>query len=325
MAFPFLANNTTVLAKVETTYGVDSVPLAANAIFSELPSIALQVEALQRNFVKSNLSPIQAIIGRKSINLGLRTELKSELVAADGNVLVPMKIHPLLVASGLQATYTVETAPGANDGFVTYTPRSTNFESATLYVFPGGEVRHKMLGSFGNLSAEFIAGQFATMNVDLQGNYVEPTDTAAPSVTLPTDTPVQIASIGLTFGAIPSTDIVCRNFNFNLGNNISLRPDVNSPEGLKGFRISSRAPTASFRIEKQSVATWNIYNAISTNVAYAVTATIGTVAGQRITVAMPKFSITNIQEVEDSGFAAWQIEGTLAGLVGDDELSLKFF
>lgn len=327
MASPFLNRNSVILAKVESTYATDPTPVVAtDAVLGTAPQISLEAQVLERNVTVGTLSPTAHVVGKKIVNCSFGVEFKSESAALDGVSSNPIQLDDILRASGFAATYTVETSPpSSNDGFVTYAPISTSLESATLYIFPGKEMRHKITGAYCNWTIDITAGQYANMNVDFKGIYNEPTDTTASTPTYATDTPVQIESIALAFGAV--TGMVVRNLQIMLNNEIVERADVNSAEGFKGLRIAGRKPMVKFRMEKALAATWNIYNALDAGTSYSTTFTIGTTAGQKILVTIPKLVLSDIKESDDAGIVMLDVEGLCArnSSGGNDELTFKFF
>lgn len=325
MAAPYLVKKSVVLAKVETTYNTDPVPtVGSNAVEATLPIVSVDAALLERNFARGTLSPTAPVIGKTLVNVNFQCEVKSEAAILAGSSSAPINIDAILRASGFTPTYTAETSGGALDGYVTYAPNSAP-ESATFYVFPGKEVRHIVTGSYVNWSIDCQAGGYAAMTVDVKGNYTAPTDTTAGSLTLPSDVPQPIESISMAFGAV--TAQVIRGFTISLNNEISERADVNSANGFKGFRISARKPTLSFKIEKMAVATWNIYAALRAATSYSTTFTIGSAAGKKVLVTIPKLVLTSIKESEDVGIAMLDVEALCAanGGSGDDEITFKFF
>lgn len=327
MAAPFYTRKTAILVQNETTYGTAATATpSTDAVLTTEPSINLDAQLLERNYTRPSLSPTQPIIGRKLVNVGFQTELKSQDEVLDGVSSNPIEIDPILRMAGLDPTYTVETsAPSSNDGYVTYAPLSDDQESATMEIYVGSEVKHLITGCYASLLFEFIAGQYPMMTVDVRGKYNEPSDTSVSGAVYASDIPVQSESLSMVFGAVAST--VVRSFSLNMNNEIVERPDLNSTEGLKGLRISGRNPTVSFRVEKELVATWNIYAALDAGTTYATSFTHGSSDGQKILVTIPKLVLTNITEAEDAGIAVLDVEALCAANSGDgdDEFTLKFF
>lgn len=325
MAAPFLVKKSVVLCKVETTYNTDPTPtVGSNAIEATLPTLSVDVTLLERNIARGTLSQTAPVIGKTLVKGQFQCELKSEAQILDGGSGAPINIDPILRCAGFTPTYTAEGSLGANDGYVTYAPNSAP-ESATFYIFPGKEVRHKVTGAYCNWSIDCQAGGYAVMSVDFMGNYNEPTDTTAGSLTLPSDLPQPIESLSMAFGAV--TGQVIRGFTISLNNEMVERADVNSANGFKGFRISARKPTLSFKIEKMAVADWNIYAALRAGTSYNTTFTIGSAAGKKVLVTIPKLVLTGIKESEDAGIAMLDVEAMIAANSGggDDEITFKFF
>jgi len=323
MAAPLFTRKTVVLAKIEATYGTDASPTeAANAILTTVPTIDTDAQLLERNYTRPSLSPTAPVTGRKLVRIGFQTELKSQTNADAGSSASPIELDPILQMAGLIPDYNTGTD-------VTYSPISgqaaTPFKSASVYVYSGNEVLHKALGSFANLTMEFVAGQYPVLTVDIMGRYSQPYDSVSIVVDYAGDLPVMSESLSLVFGAV--TGLRIPNFTINLNNEIVERPDVNSAEGLKGLRISGRRPTVTFRIEKELMATFGVYAALDAGTTYAVSFTHGATGGQKITITIPKFRFTKVGESEDAGIAMLDVEGVCAANsdAGDDELTIKFF
>lgn len=328
MAAPLLTRKSLIVMEVESAYGTDATPQATTGgLLTTVPSMSIDSQVLDRIMITGTLSPTQPVMGRTLTNISFQTELKSQNEILDGVSSNPLELNPLLRMAGFKPTYTVETsAPGSNDGYVTYNlvDGVTNpFESVTLDFFSGNQVKHKIRGAYANLNMEFAAGNYPIINAEVKGLYDAPTDATSSTPGYATDIPRMSESLALAFGAV--TGLVIRSFSINLNNEIIERPDVNSAEGTKGLRISGRRPTASFVIEKELMATWNPYTAMKAGTTYALTFTHGSTAGQKILVTIPKFTLTGISESDDNGIAMWNIDGLCARTTADDELTLKFF
>lgn len=327
MAAPLLNRNSVVLVKVESNYGVDSTPVVGtDPILCTVPQLSMDAQVLDRTIAVGYLSPNAPVIGRKLMNCSLGVEFKSQAAALDGVNSNPIALDDLLRASGWSPTYTVETVPpSSNDGYVIYAPISDSIPSASVYVYTGKEVLHKMLGSYVDWTIDMAAGGYAMMNCSIKGLYSAPTDTTAGAVTTESDVPVPIESLSLAFGAV--TGQVVRNLSISANNEIVERADVNSADGFKGIRLVGRKPTIKFKMEKPLVATWSPYNVMDIGTQYNTTFTIGSTAGQKILVTAPKFTLTSVRESDDAGIVCLDIEGTCArsGSSGNDELTFKFF
>lgn len=323
MAAPLLNNNVTVLSKVEATYGTDPTPVVAtDAVLTSVPSVIPDGEQLERNLVSATLSPEPMIIGRKLQNASFQMELKSELALVDGATLP--ESDPTLQCLGLVSAFTAESGGGVGDGYITYTPTSTGHISSTYY-FYYQDVLYKVTGAFGDATFTLEAGMFPTIDVNLTGLYNVPTDSTPGSPTVVEDKSVQVESIALTINAV--ANLVCRSVSFSLGNNIVERRDVNSAEGLKGLRISSRVPTATVVIEEELMATFNPYTLWDGNTTFAMSFIQGSATGTLIAGTFGAAQIVGITPGEDAGIKTLELQMRLNKVLdaGDDELSLKFY
>lgn len=99
---PILTQRALVLAKVESTSGVDSVPTATtNAILVNNPQIGFTPNEIVRNFARPDFSPYPSILGRKLSTLSFELE-----IAGSGTAGVAPRWAPLLAACGMSLTAT---------------------------------------------------------------------------------------------------------------------------------------------------------------------------------------------------------------------------
>jgi hypothetical protein len=77
MTTPLLTRKAIVLAKLETTYNIDSIPSAAtDGILVEAPEFVADPTILERNFTRNDLSMLAHTVGRKLAKLSFTTELR---------------------------------------------------------------------------------------------------------------------------------------------------------------------------------------------------------------------------------------------------------
>lgn len=78
MPEPLLTRRAVVLAKIETTYNVDAVPVAAtNAILVENPDYKIDVSMLDRDFTRADLDMLPSTTGRKLASMTFTHEWRS--------------------------------------------------------------------------------------------------------------------------------------------------------------------------------------------------------------------------------------------------------
>lgn len=184
-----------ILAKVESTYGVDPLPILAldALLINGSANPEYNGNSLTRDFLKSNLSPNPTVQGRKLINFNFDVELKSAPNSKSGAAAAAPEYDALLRACSRQRILTAETTAGAGDGNIRYKPTSSNFESCTIYTYLDG-LLHIITGCYGSYSYNMNAGEFGVLSFAMQGNYNIPTDTAFPAQTVTQVSDLQVAT-----------------------------------------------------------------------------------------------------------------------------------
>lgn len=264
-----------LLAKVETTYGTDSVPTgAANAIAVMNPQYTTDVTLVERDqILRDSLSRLSAVVGRKLARLTFGVEMKGS-----GTAGTAPKHGALLRACGLSETI----AAGVS---VTYAPVNSSFEAVTIYWYDGSKL-HKLTGAFCTCRIVEEVGQFGRYEFTATGIWNIPTDASVPVMTLDNTKPQPVINLGLTLGAYSP---VAATLNIDLGIQIGERVDFNSADGLRGLQLTGRAVTGSIDPESVAEATHSFYGNFrnATEVALAGNL-IGTVAGNKVAITSPK-------------------------------------
>ena len=105
--------NSVILAKVETVYGVDIVPAAADVVLCSIPQHAVSGNKRERNYARASMSPLPYGLGYKKQTIQFSCELKGPndpLLPA-----TPTYLEPLLESC---ATLPVEGPRQTPSGFV---------------------------------------------------------------------------------------------------------------------------------------------------------------------------------------------------------------
>src|SRR5574341_592974 len=213
---PFLSTRGLILAKIETTYGTDAVPTpAANALLARNVSIRVDGNMLTRDFLRSNLSRLSAVVGRKLQELTFETEIKGS-----GTAGTAPKHGALHRACGMSETIVALTS-------VTYAPIDSALESITCYFYNDG-LLYKVTGAYVSKRVVERAGQFGIFQWRVLGLFNLPTDAAIPGGAAPdTTVPQMIQSLGATFGGYSP---IAESLELDSGIQITERPDLNSAE-----------------------------------------------------------------------------------------------
>lgn len=183
-----------LLCKIETTYGVDSVPTGgANAILlSNFSFNPLAANNVDRALIRPYLGGSEQLIGTryKEVNFDV------EFVGSGAAGTAPAW-GPLLRACAFAETLTASTR-------VDYLPITNAQESVSIYIFDSG-VRHVLLGARGTMTLNMKVGEIPKFSFKFQGLDGSDTAVANPAVTLTAyqvpEVVIEANTLDVTFGA----------------------------------------------------------------------------------------------------------------------------
>lgn len=305
-----LTRRTVILAKIETTYGTDPTPTAtADAVLVSNPQVRVIGERLERDFVRSSLSPLEHVIGMKEVEVTFSTELKGSGTAGTAS-----EVSPLWRACGMAETIVASPAK------VTYDPVSTAFESCTIYVYRDGMI-YKINGCRGTVELVAETGKFGLLNWNFKGLYQIPVDGAIVSGTFDTTKPPSVVNIGFTMHTYAA---IIRSLQIALNNTVSRRESANAVEGVVGFEITARGSNGSVDPETVIEATHAFWTKWKDGTAAAIVATIGATAGNKIQLDAPKVQYNELGWGNRDGVMIYDIPLSLAQNAGDDEVKITY-
>lgn len=320
---PLLNKRVSLLAKVETTYGTDSIPAAADGFFGipgSAPTIVKQdnnLDDVVRGGSMSILPPAEP--GPRHLQVDFRVPLRGSGAAYSATVLP--KVAPLLRACGLQQTLT--TTAGSEK--VEYKPRSTGFESVSLYYNVDG-LLYKLLGARGSVNFVSKTGGINFAEFTMQALWTDPSDVAIVAQTgEPTVLPPVLLSSLLQVGT-ENYAAAIENINLNLNNTLFAAPDSTKADGIGGIYQVGRVPEGSMDPEAALVATFNFYSKWKAATKMDLTYQHGATQYNRIKHSCPQIVFTNVQPGDRSGITTF---GTPFKIVsdtaaGDDEITITF-
>lgn len=280
-----------LLAKIESSYGVDPTPTgAANTIAVVRSQVSFEpdFERVTRDILDGSWERASGFNLLRTARMNFRVEARGNRTTGgtdtditSGSSAQAVEIDCLLKSCDLTPTYTPETTNGARDGYVIYKPVEPSDEgsSCTLYFYTGGKV-HKITGAKGNVKGVFEAGRMAYFDFEFRGLYVAAADASLPgTITLLDCKPPLFGSAGATVG---SWSPVFKTLNFDLGNAVVRREDAQSTNGIKGFIVSNRASKVTIDPEAVVEATHPIWGDLETPTSRTITALLGTVSGNKV-------------------------------------------
>jgi hypothetical protein len=182
-----------LLAKIESSYGVDAAPSASVnnvAVVRSQVTLDISGELLERNILDGGFHRKYGPNVLPEVGLKFRCEARGNRTTgavddiSKGNSAQAIPLDPLLRACNLAATYTPESGASARDGAVIYKPvvGVDAGDSATIYFYSEKKL-YTLTGVKGDLSFMVEAGKFGYFDFDLKGLFTPPLDSSIPSPT----------------------------------------------------------------------------------------------------------------------------------------------
>lgn len=306
---PLLSRKRVLLAKVETTYGIDPTPTgAANAILVK----NLNVTPQDADFAKRDL--VRPFLGNdQDLPAGIRAMVDFEVeVAGSGAAGTVPGWGALMRACAMSETVVASTS-------VTYAPISTGFESVTLYFNVDG-VLHKLTGARGSFTMAMKVKEVPTFKFTLTGIYNAVTDTAAPvPVYTAWQVPLPVTNINTTPFTLFGFAAVMSDLSMDLKATIVHRTLVG---GAEAVLFTDREPEGSITIEATTVAAKDWWTIGKSATLGALALTHGTVAGNKVAINAGQVQLTKPSYQDMDGVQMLQFGMQLLPNAGNDELSI---
>ncbi|MCU0905374.1 MAG: hypothetical protein MUE83_16125 [Tabrizicola sp.] len=276
------------LFKIETTYGVDSVP---TGVLNAILATDVKFQPMEGTDVNRNLDlPYLGAQGTIPNELHAKFSCKVEL-APSGTAGTAPAWGPMLRACAC--------AQVVNAGVsVVYNPITDNHESATLKLTVDGTL-FQAVGVRGNAKMTINAQGIPYLEFEFTGLFVQPIEQANPAVTLTAFRPPRVASAANTpTFRINGVDLVMRTFEMDLGNKVEPRFLVGV--GAEQILITQREEMIKTQVEAQPLTAINPFALAAAQTAVAVNLTHGIGAGNIATLAVPTAQMQRPQGMENA-------------------------
>jgi len=280
---PRYTRNTLITAKLETVAGQDALPTgAANAILvSDQTITPLDAQNIDRGIVRGYFGASEQLIGPASVKVSFTVEL-----AGSGTAGTAPAYGPLLQACAMAEVVL------ASPARVEYTPVSTGIKTATIYYYDDG-VLHKLLGAMGTCTISAKVGEKPVMKFDftgLDGGIAVASDTGTftafkKPVAMTKANVIDIA-LGVAYAAgafTGGTQYSSTGLEINLGNAVSFTPMLSS----ETVDITDRETTGSTELDLTAAQEVALMASVKANTTQSIGMTIGTVAGNKVTLFGP--------------------------------------
>lgn len=310
--------NTVILAKIETTIGTDAVPTgAANALLVSSQSIALNINNVDRNNVRSYLGASEQLAGTRSVQISFDVEMSGSGTAGTAPAWGPL----------LQACAFAEVVTAGQR--VEYNPISTGFKTLTIYYYDDG-VLHKALGCMGNVQVMAEDGQIPKFSFTFTGldggvtavSNASPTLTAWKTPLVVTNDNTGKVTLGATYatGALSGgTEFCSRGLTLDAGNSVSFLSMLGPCSGVD---ITERQSTGSLTLDLDAAAEVAAFNAVIANTLTSIGVVHGSVAGGKVLLFAPAAQRINPSHQDNDGRIHIGFDLRLTPVSGNDELRI---
>lgn len=303
-----------LLAKEESSYGVDPTPTtAANAIQVISDLVITPTGNLHtRDVYGETLSPAAPLLGQQWYEISFVVEMRGS-----GTAGTAPRMGDLFEACGMTENIAVSTS-------VNYNLNSSSQKSCTIYAYlgEGTGLRFIFSGCRGTFRIVCVSGETAKVEFRFMGKYASPTDQTAPSsVTYDSTTPPKCKGVTFTFDSYAA---VVQQLEVDCNNTIAKRDSITDSTGVQGFEITNRDPKGSMNPEAVVSGTYAFFSAWNDSASKALSAVIGSTAGNIITISGTAAVIETIGFGDRDGVRTFEIPFKLARSTVNDEFALKF-
>jgi len=302
-------NKLAMLHKLETAYGEDAAPTAAEALLAANVTITpIEGQEVSRDL----LLPYMGNQGIVLAGIYARVEFDLE-VAGSGTAGEPPKIGSILRVAGMSETITA-----GQD--VAYEIVEDTVESGSLY-FISDKVRHVLLGGQANIAPSFAPSSIPRFRVTYLGLLGTITDVAAmPAVTNAGWTTPDTVSKANTTMSLHGWPSVAESLSVDLGNTLTPRFLI----GDEKILISNRSSTGTAVVEARSLAEVDWFDRALKRTRGALTLTHGKTAGNIVELTAPAVEVGKPSQGQTDGIVNYSLPLSLCTVDGLDELKLVF-
>jgi hypothetical protein len=288
-----------VLAKVEGTYGTDSVPVAATDSVRisrrlwSLITLDYQWENRRLDTATGTLIPVKPAIPRgRKVRLDIFWEVKGAGVDA------PPEAAPLFIAGGYPET------DGAQ--LFDYGPLTSGVKgSATIYGYASG-LLFKCVGCRTRPRWPLVVGEIAVHQFTAFGYLgADPATTALVTPTYDTPEPIAGVNTALTIGAW-TPDWLSGEVDPS-GVDPELLMSGNATDGIASFDFGSADPQFRLSARKVALATYDPYADLKARTSRNLVMTWGSAQFNRVKIVSAPLSILSHGHADSEGFANWDL------------------
>jgi hypothetical protein len=289
-----------VLAKIQPTLDVDSVPVVATdavrisrRIWSQI-QVDYTWENLRSDTASGAITPVKPALPR---GRRVRIDIFWEVKGAGSDV--PPEATALYRACGLAET----------DGtqLFSYAQSSAAHEMASIYCYAAGLV-FKVINCRGRFRWPLVVGEIAMHQFTMMGVMTtEPATLALPGgFVYDAQEPLAGVNSGLTIGGV-ALDWLSGEFD-PVGNDVEQLESGNAADGIREFDYGEVQPAFNLTVRKIALATYDPYADLKARTTRAVLATWGATQFNRVKLVSPtNVCLRSVRHGDGQGFANWEL------------------
>lgn len=287
-----------ILAKVETTSGVDAAPTnVADAVLIRVSGLTAKVaqKMAARDIVRGSFGAPDMLPYTRRGSISFSVELQSS-GAGMGTVGTPPEWGDLLLGCGFAQTV------GAAPFRVDYTPASAALKNLTIWAYINGKLE-KFAYCAGTFKLSMKVGQIPTLDFTFTGLVTTVTAVAAPVPTIAAWVrPVAVGPVnttGLVLGGAYAAGAITGGTTFNVQEfNADMANDVQDIElaAAENITIYGRNPSASIVADLGAAAIVTQYSSMASGTSTSLGITHGSGAGGRVLIFAPVGVLTGIDD-----------------------------
>lgn len=294
-----------LLAKVETTYGTDPTPVAADD--------GVRVSGR----IWTGVTPDFAFDGRRdeehtgTLRMAPPVERGGRIatVSFDWSIRgagTAYSMSNLPEASALLRacahSETVDATSGSET--VTYEPVDEGHESVTLYAYSAGKL-YKLLGCRGVVTWPLTAGNVSRLHFEFSGLLPDdPTEVALPSITYSGALPQVAKAMTVSIGSFTP---VVESGEFSSGGAVQRLDDASATDAVEAFAISAQDPSYTLQVPTETVSTFDPHDVSQGATAQTIDQDLGDTQYNRLKLDSSEAYLDAPQHVETNGFASWTL------------------
>lgn len=324
----FLTRRQLLMAKLETTYGVDAAPTHTASFDSQrlINPFTLDlgedlIEVQGGNLSRGRQRPLVAI---KRSGVTFQTYVQG--IANSYSATNKPPIADLLRACGLQETLQGSSDLWPNGPSYEYAPTNdvSSDHSVTIVAHQDG-YEHRFVGCRGNVNLIWAAAAPVIAEFNFRGQLTtEASTTRAAPTGLPTGSPPQWIDSGTIF--INSYAIPVENMNINTNNTVFESPAsiAASASGINAVYITERAPGGSWDPEATEPNTVDFFAAWRSASGSVLRLQAGNIQNNRFTVVASSMVFKNVGWGDKQGMSIFSTDFELYEVSTDDQFRIVF-